>query len=107
MDRKTQSISEYAILAGLVISAFLSMRTLIKRGYQARLKGASDFATDIAGVPRQYEPYYLLENAETAANQESQERHSPGGIQYTSSASTTTNSQRITGIDSTQDDGWY
>ena len=107
MDKKTQSISEYAILIGLVIAAFLSMRTLVKRGYQARLEGATDFATQIAQAPRQYEPYYILENVETAINQEAQERYNPHSIRHTSSANTTTSGQRVIGIDSTQDDGWY
>ncbi len=106
MNKKAQSITEYALLVGVVISAFIAMQTFIKRGYQARLKGASDFVTEIAGVPRQYTPYYIFENIETETYQESKESHSASDIQHTFSTNTTTRGQRITGIDSTQDDGW-
>ena len=41
--RKGQSTAEYAIVIGLVIAAALAMQVYVKRGLQAKVKGAVDF----------------------------------------------------------------
>jgi hypothetical protein len=40
--RKAQSILEYTILIIIIIAAFITMQTYIKRGFQGRWKQASD-----------------------------------------------------------------
>ena len=67
--RKGQSTAEYAIVIGLVIAAAVAMQVYVKRGIQAKVKGASDYAdTDATGkfgqggAVVQYEPYYQQSN---------------------------------------------
>jgi len=42
-SRKGQSTAEYAIVIGLVIAAAVAMQVYVKRGIQAKVKGAVDF----------------------------------------------------------------
>jgi len=56
-----QSTAEYAIVIGLVIAAAVAMQVYVKRGIQAKVKGAVDFVpADQAELlsGRQYEPEY-------------------------------------------------
>jgi hypothetical protein len=113
MRKKAQSISEYAILIGAVIAAFMSISTYVKRGYQARLKGATDFATQLArsedgyGAFSQYEPYYLFHNVEANTESNVEESYSSSEIGYNARIDTTRGGTTIFGIDVTQDDGWF
>lgn len=52
-----QITTEYAILAALIIAALIGMQIYLKRGIQARLKGAMDYPVT-TGVfnTSQYEP---------------------------------------------------
>ena len=72
LNKKGQSIMEYAIMVSLVITALTGMQLYVKRGLQARIKDASDnlpnyIQTTEAGMTAgtifneghvQYEPYY-------------------------------------------------
>jgi len=72
LNKKGQSIMEYAILVSLVIAALTGMQLYVRRGLQARIKDASDnlpnyVQTEGAGLDAgtifkeghtQYEPYY-------------------------------------------------
>ena len=71
LNKKGQSIMEYAILVSLVITALTGMQLYVRRGLQAKIKDASDNLpnyirkqTDVASGDifneghTQYEPYY-------------------------------------------------
>ena len=76
LNKKGQSIMEYAILVSLVIAALTGMQLYVRRGLQARIKDASDnlpnyVQTEGAGLDAgtifkeghtQYEPYYRGDN---------------------------------------------
>ncbi len=66
-SKKGQNIAEYAILIALVIAAAVGMQVYVKRGWQGKVKDATDFSVPvevIQGQPlldfstKQYEPYY-------------------------------------------------
>ena len=66
MDKRGQSLTEYAILFSVVAAAYLGMQLYVKRGVQAHIKGVSD---DFAGTESattgsllQYEPYYTADS---------------------------------------------
>jgi uncharacterized protein (UPF0333 family) len=62
LKRKGQSTAEYAIVIGLVIAAAVGMQIYVKRGLQAKIKGAVDYndpsASAYMGTLDQYEPDY-------------------------------------------------
>ncbi len=90
--RTGQSVTEYAILLGVAIAVFAGMQTYVKRGLQARIKGATDTASQAAGNftislgnlsasgsnLRQYEPYYSYSDGETYSEQVMQEHTGDG-----------------------------
>lgn len=108
ITKKTQSISEFALFMGMVIVAYVTISTYIRRGYQARLKTVCDSATELAQTPRQYEPYYVFQNLQgVVSNTESQEDYTQTSI---TSNTTTNTSQSVTGtvgIDTSEDDIWF
>ena len=55
--KRAQSLVEYAILISIVIAALVGMQVYVKRGLQAKYKGAVDSTGDAVGI-KQYEPYY-------------------------------------------------
>ena len=57
--RRGQSLLEYAILVGAVVTALAAMQTYLRRGLQARIAdaGMRDAIPGTTDVP-QYEPYY-------------------------------------------------
>ncbi len=67
--KKAQSVTEYAILLGIVIGAFAGMQIYLKRGIQARVKTGTDAVTSSSATftvgdysttfssLSQYEPY--------------------------------------------------
>ena len=69
--RKSQSLTEYAILVSIVIASLVGMQLYAKRGLSARIKSATDAATGPTatitvdavsaefGSLNQYEPYYV------------------------------------------------
>jgi len=65
-SRRGQNTAEYAILIGVIVAAAIAMQIYIRRGMQARIKDAVDFARtgddDAGGYlysnTTQYEPYY-------------------------------------------------
>ncbi len=81
LRKRGQNTAEYAILIGLVIAAAVGMQLYVKRGLQARTKGAMGYYItqtnniDLTGgaAKTQYEPYYAssdynvtqTQNAET------------------------------------------
>ena len=96
--RKSQSVTEYAILLSVAIAAFAGMQVYVKRGLQARLKSGTDAATGAAAGKTitvdggtttgdysvqyknigQYEPYYLEQKGESYQESVKQE-HMGGG----------------------------
>ena len=93
--RKSQSVTEYAILLSVAIAAFAGMQVYVKRGLQARLKAGTDAAVttgdaearrigdaDVGNVTfsnlGQYEPYYLEQKGESYQESVKQE-HMGGG----------------------------
>lgn len=54
-----QSTAEYAIVIGLVIAAAVAMQVYVKRGVQAKIRGASDYSPNSTIFKTsQYEPDY-------------------------------------------------
>ncbi|MFH0876835.1 MAG: hypothetical protein V1863_01245 [Candidatus Omnitrophota bacterium] len=87
-SKKGQNTAEYAILIGVIVAAAIAMQIYLRRGMQARMKGAIDYtmtADEDAGVgveifnQSQYEPYYLQTNFETTQSGQVAEMHQPGG----------------------------
>ena len=67
-NKKGQNVAEYAILIGLVVGGIIAIQTFIKRGLNARVKGAVAYMTDSSpelGTEAQYEPYYSKSTYET------------------------------------------
>ena len=54
--RRAQSLVEYTVLVGTVVTAFALTQTYLRRAIQARL---NDAAREGASVAPQYEPYYV------------------------------------------------
>ena len=77
LNRRGQSIAEYAILFAVVIGAYVAMQVYARRGLQARVKSATDALTGVNGTftagtitasfdaKSQYEPYYLETSGQT------------------------------------------
>ena len=94
-SRKSQSVTEYAILLSVAIAAFAGMQVYVKRGLQARIKAGTDAAAG-AGAGKeikvgndysitfkelnQYEPYYLESRGETYQESVKQEHMGEGKI---------------------------
>jgi hypothetical protein len=97
--RKSQSVTEYAILLGLAIAAFAGMQLYVKRSLNARIKKAADVATGAAagesinitgangqtmnvtfGTQSQYEPYYTDSKRETYSEDVSREQVQNGQV---------------------------
>ncbi|MFH1768021.1 MAG: hypothetical protein ABH858_02530 [Candidatus Omnitrophota bacterium] len=91
-NRKGQSITEYAILFGIVIGALAGMQVYVKRGLNAKFKDGTDAYANITGSftvtggqtvtldkMSQYEPYYV--EAKGATYQETVEQQHMGGGQ--------------------------
>ncbi len=87
LNKKGQSIMEYAILVSLVIAALTGMQLYVKRGLQARIKDASDnlpnYVQNEAGVVSgaifneghiQYEPYYRGDSETTSTTERGSEK---------------------------------
>ena len=70
--QRGQSIAEYAILVGLVLTAMVTIQTYAKRGLQARYRSVINGTMKAIAAPTQYEPYY--------ASSTSTERQSHGEI---------------------------
>lgn len=100
-NRKAQSTAEYAILIGVVVAALVAMQTYVKRGFQGRMKDATDtFATQTPelGSTAQYEPYYLSQTRNTQSDSQSAESTSLGGATgRTSTTQTTSTGSQTTG----------
>src|SRR4030042_149314 len=83
LKRKGQNIAEDSILIALVIAAAVAMQVYIKRGIQARVADAVDYAPntkDVGGAPlaftgEQYEPYYVSSDGNVAS-----QRHLSEGV---------------------------
>lgn len=84
--KKGQNTAEYAILIGVIVAAAIAMQIYVRRGMQARIKGAVDYsmtADDTGGETifneSQYEPYYMESGMETTSQAESSEAMQQGG----------------------------
>jgi hypothetical protein len=91
-----QSTAEYAIIIAVVIGAAVAMQVYVKRGLQARQKGAVDAFTGITTTipkilstgtdatfagPVQYEPYYLKQSYDRYQENVEQEHMGSGKVQ--------------------------
>lgn len=63
-------MSEYVLILGAAILAIFSIKTLVARGYQARIKSTADLpvklvqqAPGLNHIGLQYEPYYYQEES--------------------------------------------
>ncbi len=56
--KKAQTLAEYAILIGIVITSLVGIEVYVKRGLQAKYKSVVDLAGESVGI-KQYEPYYV------------------------------------------------
>ena len=91
-NRNGQSTAEYAIVLSIVIAAVIGMQVYVKRGLQAKVKGAMDhFATGVTGnaggapgggigTVAQYEPYYANTNYTINENSSSVDTYRNGGL---------------------------
>jgi hypothetical protein len=84
--KKGQNTAEYAILIGVIVAAAIAMQIYVRRGMQARIKGAVDYtmtADDAGGTTifneSQYEPYYMESSMETTSQGDSSEAMAKGG----------------------------
>jgi hypothetical protein len=95
IGKRGQSIAEYAVLLGLVVTALVTIQVYARRGIQARVRSGTDALTNIAAtisstgdaslttnfVSRsQYEPYYTEASNETYQEQVTQEHLGSGEI---------------------------
>jgi hypothetical protein len=92
INRRGQSVAEYAILLGLVIAAFVTMQVYARRGLQARVKSGTDALTGLSQTitadglsatfksQSQYEPYYAESQYETYQESVEQEHMGSGKI---------------------------
>lgn len=61
--RRGQSMSEYAIVFTVVVTAIIAMQLYVKRGLQGKVRDVSDALKKEFGaikVDDQYEPYYAI-----------------------------------------------
>ena len=95
LNRRGQSVAEYAVLFAVVIAAAVAMQTYSKRGIQARVKSGTDALTSITkeitstnepalkanfAKQSQYEPYYLETFGQTYQEKVEQEHMGEGKI---------------------------
>ena len=127
LNRRGQSIAEYAVLFAVVIAAAVAMQTYSKRGIQARVKSGTDALTSITkeitstnepalkanfAKQSQYEPYYLETFGQTYQEKVEQEHMGAGKIVRETVSDTTAraagSSQKQKGEDSRKaaDDLW-
>ena len=79
--RKTgQSTAEYAIVIGLVIAAAVAMQVYVKRGIQAKIKGAVDYQPDKMFTTGQYEPDYSSSNMDSSRTAKEQTETKAQGV---------------------------
>ncbi len=80
--KRGQNLAEYAILIGLVVAAAIAMQTYVRRGLQARVKGAMDIfmnqSQNATGCITQFEPSYMDTRFTTEQNETTQEAIEPG-----------------------------
>lgn len=93
LPSKAQSTTEYAILMGIVLAAFLSMQLYIQRAVQAVIRASTDeFGTQNAVYSSNAE--FSSYNSETQSGSLSQGGYHPGGVStrgYSADSFTTTN----------------
>jgi len=77
---RAQTIGEYALMVGLVISAVIAMQVYVQRTLQSRYRAGSRYlisqmrnVTGNANLPSQYEPYYTISNFTVDRQSNSQE----------------------------------
>ena len=99
LNRRGQSVAEYAILFAVVIAAFAAMQTYAARGLKARVRSGTDALTGISATitsanagtggdllsatfasRSQYEPYYLETFGKTYQENVEQEHMGSGKI---------------------------
>lgn len=93
--KKSQTVTEYAILLGVIIAAVAGMQVYLRRGLQARVKSGTDAITSVEATDAdfqvgnfstnftalaQYEPYYHESVGETYQESVKQEHMGGGGI---------------------------
>ena len=85
LNRRGQSVTEYAVVFSVVAAAVIGMQLFVKRGLQAKTKDVTDFYTNAGGTgiaqTKQYEPYYTADgqyNIKTE-NQPYEEEMTAGG----------------------------
>ena len=113
LNKRGQSVAEYAILIGVVIAAVVGMQLYVKRGLQGKAKAVvDDFATATRGgiaSPQQYEPYYTASGALTTdTNNSEQPKMAAGAMTSIESINDSTNrtGNQNQGVNLGADDSW-
>ena len=118
-NRNGQSTAEYAIVLSIVIAAVIGMQIYVKRGLQAKVKGAIDhLAVGVAGnaggangnigTMAQYEPYYAESNYTVNQNSSATDTYSNGGLfgKNAINENTFRNGNTRQGVDKNYNQGW-
>ena len=80
-NRRGQSMVELGILFAIVIGGLMAMRVYVQRGFQDRLKTATDYRDPDTGFggDGQYEPKYIASNMESSSTSDSSRQAEAGG----------------------------
>ncbi|MCM8782804.1 MAG: hypothetical protein NC909_00180 [Candidatus Omnitrophica bacterium] len=80
--KRAQTLTEYAILLGIIATAIIAMQVYVKRGLQGRVKDGTDYLgqqTMAIGSTGQYEPYYIEQDFTTGRSSQQTETLETGG----------------------------
>jgi len=96
---KAQSVTEYAILIGVVIGAFAAMQTYFRRSMNAKIKQSADtmnsagnnqnielgdgFNISLGSAKGQYEPYYTESASNTFSESDTEDTIQDGKVSKT------------------------
>ena len=90
IERRGQSVTEYAIVFAVVAAAVIGMQVFLKRGLQAKEKSVTDYYSKVNNKPFanstlnvgtlvQYEPYYADSQSNVLQDSREHEKRLVGG----------------------------
>lgn len=103
--KKAQVISEWVLLATVVLAALVAMQVYVKRGLSSRYKTFVDAQKEPFGLT-QYEPYYQASNYTVTQDSRNLLSKYSEGRTYIIVESTTRAGNVTQGVNLTQDDNW-
>jgi len=86
LNRKGQSTLEYAIVVAIIVAGLLAMQFYIKRGWEGKLKAASD------NMGEQFDPGFYTANFQITSTQ-AQSADQLGGVTTTAHTADATNNK--------------